>query len=259
MDFRTRRQLAVLAVVGTLAAGALVLILGAALPEASCRDDRKNQGEEAADCGGPCIPCVFRQRKDLEVLWVRHVRVRENTYDVAAEIHNPNVKLGAAAIEYEFKLFDTAGVAVATRRGMAFAYPGETLHLAEVGLTSGRTIQRVGLVLRDVRWVPTDMVGPDIIAGGKEHALEGEEGERRSVVRTIVVNRGVTDVPAVTVAVLVFDDSGNLLGVHRTLVDRLSAGGSQPITLTWPAVFPLPVFSLLIEARSPAALPDFSP
>lgn len=254
MDFRTRRQVAVLAVVGVVAAGVLWLALLAFLPEASCSDGRRNQGEEQADCGGPCLSCAFRERRDIKIFWARHVRVRENTYDVAAEVKNPNVKLGAASFEYEFKLFDAAGVAVASRRGRSFLYPSETAHLAEIGLVSGRVIRNTTITIHDPVWVLADTVGPDVIAGGKEFALEAAEDGRRSAVRAVISNRTIGDVPNVTVAALAFDADGNLLGAHRTIIPALPAGSSQPVKFIWPAAFSAPVSAITVEARSDVLL-----
>ena len=137
MDFRARRQLAVLGVIALVVGGIGFLIFRAGLPDPSCQDNRKNQGEEDTDCGGPCASCALREQKPVEIFWTRFVQVRANTYDVAAEVRNPNVRIAAVFFDYEFKLFDTAGVAVVSRRGRAFLYPGETAHLIEIGLLSG--------------------------------------------------------------------------------------------------------------------------
>lgn len=259
MDFRTRRQLAILAVVAIVAGGIGFLVIRSSLSAPSCEDNRQNQGEEAIDCGGPCTPCILRQSKPIEVFWTRFVQVRENTYDVAAEIRNPNVKLEAVSFTYEFKLYDTAGANVASRRGTAYLYPGEVMHLVEVGLLSGRSIANAVLAVSGVTWALSDTTGPDIIAGSKEYALTGEPGSVTSAVRAIVSNRGLKDLADITVSVLVFDRDGNLLGAHRTALPALAAGTTQPVTLTWPRAFGAAPSSLTVEARSPAELEKFRP
>lgn len=255
MDFRTRRQLTVLALILLVVGGVGFLAFRVALPEASCEDNRRNQGEEGVDCGGPCVSCALRQSKPIEVFWARFVKVRENTYDVAAEIRNPNIKLGASAFDFEFKLFDAEGVNVASRSGRSFLYPGETAHLAEVGFVSGRVIRNVALVVGNVEWVLTDAIGPDIIAGSREYAVGGDPGNTVSMVRAIVSNRSITDLSGVGVAALALDRDGNLLGVHRTVIDALPAGTARPLEFTWPREFAVPPATLTVEARSPAALP----
>ena len=255
MDFRTRRQLVILLVVAIVLAGVGFFVLRPFLPAPSCTDGRRNQGEEEADCGGPCVPCAFRQQKPIEVFWVRFVKVRENAYDAAAEIKNPNVKIGAAAFAYEFKLLDTAGVAVATRRGETFLYPGETAHLVEVGLLSGRLIQGAALAIGEVAWALSDAPGPDIVAGSKEYVLEGDPAHPVSVMKAIVSNRGLRDLSGIGVSALAFDADGNLLGAHRSVVESLPAGSAEPVKFTWPVAFATAPSSLVVEARSPSALP----
>lgn len=259
MDFRTRRQLAVLAVAAIVAGGIGFLAVRASLPAPSCQDNRRNQGEEGVDCGGLCISCALREQKPVEIFWTRFVQIRGNTYDVAAEVRNPNVKLAAVSFDYEFKLFDTAGVAVASRRGRSFLYPGETAHLIEIGLLSGRTIARVSLAIGEAQWRFSDAVGPDVIAGSKEYAVEGDPGMLVSTVKAIVANRGITDVRDITVSALVFDQNGNLLGVHRTLINELGAGTSKATSFVWPTQFPTAPSSLTVEVRSPASLPKPQP
>lgn len=255
MDFRARRQLAVLAIVALVLFGVGFLLYRSLTPAPTCQDNRKNQGEEEMDCGGPCIPCAFRHQQPLGIFWTRFTETREGTYDVAAEIRNPNEKLGAASFVYEFKIYDTAGVLVASQRGTSFIYPSETVHLVEVGLRSGRTIQSVALAIQDERWVLTGAIAPDVIAGNREYTVVGEGSERRSTVSALITNRTLIDLKGVLVSVLVLDDGGNLLGVHRTVLDTLRTGETKPATFLWPLVFPRPASSMFIEARSDAALP----
>lgn len=256
MDFRERRQFVIFTLAVVILASAGFWAVRAVLPEPTCTDNRKNQGEEDADCGGPCLHCAFRHQRELEVFWVRPVKVRENTYDVAARIANPNIKLGASRLEYEFKLVDAFGVVVASRQGAAFIYPGETMHLAEVGLISSRAVHRATITFRDVEWVLAETPAPDIIAGSKEYRLEEDGGEPRSVVRAIISNRTLRDIPEIVVSVLALDEQGNVNGMHRTVMGELPAGAARPVVFVWPIVIKGAVSSLVIEARSPAALAE---
>ena len=211
------------------------------------------------DCGGPCVPCALREQKPIDVFWARFVQIRENTYDVAAEIRNPNVRLGATSFDYEFKLYDTAGVNVVSRRGRSFLYPGETMHLVEIGLLSGRTVRNASLTIGDTVWVLSDAIGPDIIAGSKEYATEGGSDRSTSLVKAIVANRGTRDITNIHISAVVFDGDGNLLGAHRTVLNALDAGSSKSVEFAWPTEFASPPASLVVEARSAALLPGTRP
>lgn len=256
MDFRTRRQVTIALIAFGIVGGVAALAIWLNAPPPSCEDNRRNQGEEEVDCGGPCTPCTFRHQKPIEAVWTRFVQVRENSYDVAAELYNPNVKLGASAVRYEFKLFDASGVLVASRVGAGFIYPRETMHLTEIGLISGRTVTQATLELGRPEWLSTEAVRPDIIAGNRSYRIVTEDGIEKSTVEAIVTNRAIEDLRDIAVAVLLLDEKGNLLGAHRTVIASLASGASEAIKLTWPAVVAEAVASIVIEARSAADLAD---
>ncbi len=251
MDFRTRRQLVVLAILAAffiVVGGTVVYRL---LPAPTCFDNRQNQGEAGMDCGGPCIPCALAEAKPIEVFWVRFVKTREGTYDVAAELKNPNAALGAKTFDYEFKLHDTAGVVVAVRRGRSFLYPGELAHLIEVGLVSGRVLERASLAISNPEWVVSEAGPPDLIAGGKEHSVESTDGTLFSLVRASLSNRASADIPEVRLGVLLFDSDGNLVGASATVLERIRAGEVRPVAFRWPVSFGDRVASITVEPRIP--------
>lgn len=260
MNFRVRRQFAAIFIVGAIVFAIGIGIYNRFAPKPTCFDDRRNQGEEEKDCGGPCVSCVFKRQKPVEVFWVRFVKTRENAYDVAAEIRNPNVKLGLSSFDYIFKLYDAPGVLVAERKGESFLYPGETVHLAEIGLLSGRTVNKAELAIKNEQWVLTDGAPPDVIAGGREYSVNDGDGPGRSALKAVISNRTVVDIPDLSVSAIVFDHDGNLLGLNRTLISKLTAGDSQPVTFVWPNVFPRDVSSsTVIEARSRMSIPAARP
>lgn len=251
MDFRTKRQLTVLAIIAAFFVLVGGTIVYRALPEPTCFDQRRNQGEAGIDCGGPCIPCALAEAKPIEVFWVKFVETRESSYDVAAELKNPNGKLAAASFDYEFRLNDTAGVLVAARSGRSFLYPGELAHISEIGLSSGREIKRASLAIDQVIWRVAEGGAPDVIAGGKEHVIRAEDGAPISVVKASVTNRTLSDRKDVRATVLLSDRDGNLIGVSSTVLPELPAGLARPVEFRWPISFGDRVGSITIEPRVP--------
>lgn len=250
MDFRTRRQLIVLAVFAVIAVSTAFLIVRHYTPDPTCFDGRQNQREEEVDCGGPCLACALKRQKDVEVFWTKFVRSRENTYDVAAEIRNPNAKLAAKSFRYEFELFDDTGFLVASRQGISFIHPGETMHLTEIGLITQRNVVKAGLKTGNFDWILSGETQPDIIAGNKEYVIEEEDGLKASVVRALITNRSIGDTVGVEVAVLVSDQNGNLVGVNRTRIGELRGNDTRAVKFVWPVVLPSRVSTIAVEARS---------
>ena len=249
MDFRTRRQFAALLV--------LAIILGITglgfwysfVRVATCTDGALNQDEEAVDCGGSCTPCLIKHRQEPEVRWARTVSARTGTYDVVAEVRNPNDRVAASRIDYEFRLLDTAGNVAVRQRGRSFLYARELAHFVEFGIRATSTIARAEFSIIDADWVVSDMLPPDIIAADRTSVVENRDGTEVRVVRAILQNRSLRDVAGLRVSAFVLDEDGNLLGANGTEVDQLSSGDSLPLLFTWPTPFRAPVVSIIIEAR----------
>ena len=250
MGFRERRQFVIAGAIAIALAGFGYWAVRSVLPAATCTDTRKNQGETAVDCGGPCIPCSVKYPKAIEAFWARAVPSGEGRYDAAAEVRNPNAEVAAISFGYEFKLFDAAGIPVVTQRGTSFLYPGESSHIVEIGLATGRTVERATIEFFDAAWAATDAVSPDITAGNRQYVVEDSEGVLRSKVKAVITNRSLQDLREIFVGVVVFDDERNLVGVHRTRLDELLAGQARPVELVWPSAFAAPVSSFTVEPRS---------
>lgn len=247
MDFRARRQLIIIVIVLAAILTPIGLLIYKNLPEPTCFDNKQNQGEEGADCGGPCTPCALKHPEDMSVFWTRFVPVRENTYDVAAEIRNPNLKLGAAKFEYEFRFFDDAGVLVAARPGSSFVFPDETFHVIETGIQTPRTLRRVTLVVSGAEWLFTDITPPDVVIGGK--TISVLPVERETTVRATLVNRSLVDFREVFVTALIFDEKGNILAASKITEKNLASGESRPVFFFWPLEIDDENVSVSVEAR----------
>lgn len=254
MDFRAKRQLIILGIVAAffiIAAGGLVYKL---VPEPTCVDNRQNQSEEGVDCGGPCLSCALKEARPVEVFWTRFVKTREQTYDVAAEIKNPNARLAVQSFEYEFRLIDSAGVIVAARSGRAFLYPGELAHIVEIGLKSGRDIKKATFSIANVEWKTTNISAPDVIAGSKEHGVRVTDGLEFSAVKAVLTNRSSIDLKSIQATVILFDRDGNFVAASFSIIDSLGAGKTHAVEWRWPVSFGNEVAGITVESRTPFLL-----
>lgn len=234
MDFRIKRQLVIIGVLFAVILIPVVFSIYSWLPTASCQDNRRNQGEEGIDCGGPCTPCALKNPENLDVFWTRFVSVREGSYDAVAEVKNPNIKLGAEEFEYEFQFFDDADILVARRVGRSFMFPAETAHFVESNIMTGRTISRVLFAVRDVRWAFTNRVPPDVAVGDRKLTVSAEKQE--TTLTATLLNRSLRDLKEVAVSAFVFDRQENVLAVSKTVEKDLLAGSERQIFFSWPRV-----------------------
>lgn len=70
-----------------------------------------------------------------------------------------------------------------------------------------------------------------------------------SHVSALLVNRTLEDQKNILVNALLYDKGGNVVGVNKTVVDRLASGSSVPLDFIWPGVVQGTVDSILIEPR----------
>lgn len=238
----------ILLVVAAVVVSAVFLIVYRLTPPPTCFDNRKNQGEEDVDCGGPCAPCALKRQEPLAVFWARIIPVGERQYDFAAEIKNPNLALGGTFL-YTFKIFDNTGFLLAERKGRSFIYPGETAHVIENSFATERTVDHIDLAIQDTAFMLSRDTEPDLIGRGTYTIQAGGPGRQAGHVSALLVNRTLEDKKNILVNVLLYDKDGNVVGVNKTVVDSLASGASLPLEFSWPGVIEGGVDFITIEPR----------
>ncbi|MDO8500010.1 MAG: hypothetical protein Q7S66_05165 [bacterium] len=217
------------------------------MPWPTCSDNKQNQGEEEIDCGGPCSSCALKHPEDMSVLWARFVQVRENTYDAVAEVRNSNIKLGAADFEYVFRFYDDQGVLVAERDSHSFVFPGETIHPVAVNVKTQRTLKRATFTVKNIKWLFTDKISPDVVVGDKQ--FKTDPLKKISSLTAALINRSLTDFQEVFLNALILDKTGNVIVVSNITEKDLLSGETRPVVFSWPiSVSELAPF-IIIEAR----------
>jgi hypothetical protein len=120
---------------GTIFLGIFILIIGAIYfvfkSEPSCFDNKKNQGEEGIDCGGPCQKiCLPENFRNIEVLETKFINVSNNLI-LLAKIQNPNREIAAQNFDYNFNLFDQNNNLIKNVSGSSFIYAEEIKYIIE--------------------------------------------------------------------------------------------------------------------------------
>lgn len=247
-SWRAKRQLIILSIPALLILGLGFLFFRQLLPTSTCFDNKKNQSEFAVDCGGPCGPCELKNPKSLETFWARAVLVRPQTYDVAAEIRNPNEVLSSAKIEYEFILFDNFGL-VARKVGETFILPQERTHIIEANLNTTREPSRVEFKVLDIDWQFKKQEPSNLIVERRDYRIVDSDGKKQSLVEASILNRSPFNFSEVLVNFVVLDKQGNLLGANKILVENLLAGSHQVVKSIWPQKLNGEATTISVEPR----------
>lgn len=248
IEWRRRRQFMVLLIIALPFIAIGFLFFPRLLPESSCFDNRRNQGEFEVDCGGPCLPCELKNPKNINLFWAKAAQAKTNVYDMVAYIENPNEILVSPRLEYEFALFDEFGL-IARRRGNTFILAEERLHIVEPALETKRIPVRVEFKVVDVQWEVSTKNPLNLVIERREYRVAGENGKKYGVVEASILNRSLFDLREVEVSFAVTDKDGNILGANRVLLENLSSGTSKAIKSIWPEELKGEIALINVEPR----------
>lgn len=248
ISWRVRRQLIALLIVIVPMATLVFWAVSKSLPEPTCFDGRKNQGELQTDCGGPCAPCELRDPRPISVFWARAVPVRPDTFDVAAFIQNQNEALSSVKVEYEFTLFDSFGE-VARKSGSTFILSQERMYVVETNLKTVRAPVSVEFRIRNINWQFRKGERPNFVVEKHEYKVVEENGKEESLVESSIANRSPFDFREIEVAFVVLDRMGNVLGVNRVVAENFLGGSRRLVKSIWPQKLAGEVAVVEIEPR----------
>lgn len=255
MDWRTRKQLSILFVVFLFVFSGLLGIYFAYIKTpATCTDNKKNQGEAEADCGGPCAPCAFKHQREIEVFYARFIKVRANTYDIIAEVQNPNSHLAANPLSYRMRLFDDQGVEIGRRENITYAYPNDRIYLIEPNFISERTVARAEteIMTRETKWEYVEELRPELTLGNKSYALNSDGPGAR--VTAELVNKSLFGFERVEIRAALIDQDGNIIGAAKTVAEAVRPNEARKIELIWPQAPLGDVATIDLEARANALI-----
>ncbi len=219
----------------------------------TCTDGIKNQGETAADKGGPCFVLDERALQPHALLWARSFRVRDGSYNAVAYIQNPNKDAGVRAARYHFGLYDSQNVLVAEREGTMYILPGGTTPVLEARIDAGnRVVARTYFEFTaPFTWERMKNNALAISVSNKEISNILEAPRLSALARNNSV-AGQTDISFVAV---IFDAAGNAFAASATSLQRLDAGETAPVVFTWPDPFAIQPGRIdIIPLTAPALL-----
>jgi len=229
LSWRAKRQLIIASIPVLLILGLGFLFFQRFLPEPTCFDNKKNQGELGVDCGGPCEPCatcadkILNQGEEQEVLY-------------------------SAGMEYEFTLFDEFGL-IARKVGRTFILPQERTHVIEANLNTTREPSRVEFKILNIDWQFKKLEQPNLVIERRDYKIIEIDGKKQSLVEASVLNKTPFNFREIVVNFAVLDAEGNLLGANRVLVESLLAGSRQTVKSIWPQELKGRATTIIVEPR----------
>lgn len=260
MAYKTRKQIFIglvyLLILALIGAGIYFLFFKA---KPTCFDGIQNQGEGGIDCGTPCaVSCEHLTIKDLRTEWVKIVKYKEGSYDLAARVENQNPNFGLAQFKYTFKIFDGAGNVLKEKSGSSFILPGQSKYLIENNLVLEKNPGRAELFIEKSAlsdWQKTDIQAPNLFVKNKEFkSWENVSGASRA--SGVLKNSSVYNLDSVWISIILFDAEKNIIGLSQTRARTVLADEERYFSVSWLAPFSKEVKSLEMIPETNILSPD---
>lgn len=248
-SWRSRRQLVTFLIIISPLVVAAFFTIKRLIPEPTCFDNKRNQNESGVDCGGSsCLSCELKYPRPIKVFWARAVESNETSYDVAAEVENPNERLASVAVEYEFALSDDFGP-ITKKTGKTYVYAQERTLVIEPNIETTRKATRTEFRILRTDWLEKSDTKPTIIAERREYKVVDAHGRKTSEVEMILFNQSPYDFREVEVHVAVLDSNENLLGVNKIIVENLLSQTRQTVKSLWASELQGTIAVIKVEPR----------
>jgi len=238
MNWRFKRQLIIfLILIAVFLVGSLFFFdFGA---KATCFDGKKNGDETGIDCGGSCQLVCPGQSRPLVVRFQRSFRVAYGVYNAVAYVANPNPTQAIFQIPYEFRVYDSKDVLIAERTGKTFVPPNQSIAIFETDIrTGGREVTRTAFrFLQEPQWINVDKKLANLpISVSDEKIVSGPPPSLTATLR----NNSLFELRDLSVAVILYDASGNAVAASKTLLSTVPRKKDLPLLFSWNESFSAP-------------------
>ncbi len=197
------------------------------VPKISCTDGIKNGKEEGVDCGilacgKVCEPAIM----PLNIISSQFIQTGQGDYDFVAQISNPNTSYGASRVEYS----------LGSNSGSFYILPGQTKWLVLTALKIPEGVEGVNLVINNAQWEKLNM--PDNTVSFVSRRNDYHATQTGTELNAILYNNSNYDFDKVDVAVILFDNTGSVVGVGKTDIRTFVSKSERGLTVAWPFALP---------------------
>lgn len=230
-----------------IVAGIFLLIFGsigwflfrAVVPAPTCSDGRQNGTEDGVDCGVVCGLLCPVPVKALENSEPVIIKTGPSDYDILAHLENPNATYGASRVDYVLTVTDAGGKELASRHGNTYVNPAQPRYLVFPlrGLTAAPAKAVLSFAPTDVTWAALSIDA----AGDVQFAVRNDKltvSSQSARFEATAGNNSKFDFDTVDVSVLLYNNSGTIVGANSTVLRTLKSGEQRGFLVDWP--FPVP-------------------
>lgn len=199
---------------------------------ASCFDNRRNQGEEAVDCGGPCAPCALKSVRAIATTTPQILEASGNVISAIIELRNSNTGFGAESFSYTLNFYNSAGGKIQSVKGSSFIYPAEIKTLVEpvINVVFSQ-IARSEIVIENIVWrEAVEFTKPFT----EIRDLKTQKTKDGAAVSGLFFNGNPYELSRVGVSAIVFNNLGFRLGVSKTTLQDIKPSEQRFFSISIP-------------------------
>lgn len=189
----------------------------------TCFDNRKNQGEEAIDCGGPCESCAIKNLAAISHS-AEYFGLNGST-NVVINFSNPNIEYGAESFTYTLNIYNQNKEKIFSLAKPSFIYPAQvqkTIIEPNLKLDSRLISGQPEVIVSNLKWRPAaEFSEPQT----QIRQIKNELSNQLVTVSGLLVNREAGGLSRAVVGALIYkkssDGQNKLVGVSKTVLQAL--------------------------------------
>jgi hypothetical protein len=216
--------------------------------EPTCSDGVQNADENGIDCGGACQYLCKESLAPLSVDFARPIQLRPGVYSAVAYVTNANPYAYVSSLSYSLELYDANNTFITERKGTTYILPGRTTAIVETQLETGLlTPSRAHMVIDAAPLMQDIRRFNHTILTVSDKQLKSETSLPK--LEAVITNASLEKVSQIEVAAVIFDVSGNVKAVSKTVVKSIDGESSQRVVFTWPDSFQFTVGKIDVLPR----------
>ncbi|MGB8815967.1 MAG: hypothetical protein WCC74_01880 [Minisyncoccia bacterium] len=214
----------------------------------TCFDKVQNQNETGIDCGGVCEQLCRAEYVAPNLLWTRWSKIKATgLYSIIAYLENPNIGVGSDGVNYDFRVYDRAGVLLGERLGRTSIPSNKDFAVFEDQFNLYDKIPaRVDFVFTEnIPWKKLQSKEESITVISKSPS----NMDIKPKVDFVVKNASLSAIYDIEFVGILYDIDGNAIAFSKTKIDKIEGQSEKNAVFTWPEPFNKDIYKIEIISK----------